>query len=363
MTDRFKRRLHKKYLLSQSCDDLHSLKYIRNYTLKVAIIDACRMDNIPIRAGILIWQKWLITITKVWNYICDKVPYLIQRLEILYHYIQRNSNYNFKNESYNFISQLYFNGSCNCLCGTALMFVLGDYLGYKSRISTLLTSDHIRLIVIDENDKMYIFETTERRNHFKQVTVDNLVMDTITDFVAYTSRSKVFAMYYATKSYMIDVIVKLYPFLDIMWKAVKVLDITEFTEKIEKYIGLYSSNNDMLCILIYFLQMVYNSFIKRKQYDLTDIHVYAKRLTIVIIRQTCNYYENIISKIVYHHMFGIPLQTKTPWVAHDEITSVVHGGNTYVYMSENAWDNYNDITGRRRRNKKYMKKRILIYKI
>ena len=143
-----------------SCDSYKLLSNIKSYCARVMCIMACLEDNIPLRAAISIWERWVSEARKVWNKY--KTQYSFRSaLSRLYNWIQttnkRQGKIYAKNHD-NFISSFYLKGSCNCDCGASLLFALGPYLGYEEKVVYGYVPGHA-LLFIPDGDKYIPFDT------------------------------------------------------------------------------------------------------------------------------------------------------------------------------------------------------------
>jgi len=325
VTHKFKNRLVHK-LSKNDCTDMRLLNHIKNYTVQMAIIDACVYDNIPIRAGVAMWERWLIDIKKKWKSIKERYEpiqdpafrfYL--SIRALYEYIQGTEKYCFKTRRFNFISELYLTGHCNCMCGTGLLFVLADYLGYRGQIGVMYIVGHVFLLIPNHNDfyrletTITYFANTQDNVMANEYTIERLDNKFGSKLNGYTTQSTVFAALYALNSMSVrneiyqpfmTMISSLFPFIGRIHSLVAKKDLLGFKEQLGRELARIKHSVDMLTLYIRYL---ISSFLYFDEDNLTfpidNVRVYMQDMLLQLFLSIAGYYEDMALNILYNLFF------------------------------------------------------------
>jgi hypothetical protein len=123
------------------------------YIAELSILTACYFSGIPVDGALSVWFR-ILGQAEVSKYIILLKDPRANKLKILLHMYDtvaiRMSNYEYCVMKNNMIANLFFTGTCNCVCGTILMEALAEYVGLKNVISVLVPR-HIQNIFIDNN--------------------------------------------------------------------------------------------------------------------------------------------------------------------------------------------------------------------
>lgn len=142
------------------------------YIAELSILTACYYDNIPVDGGLGVWLKTLGQVS-VHKYIILVNDPKSNKLKVLLHMFDKISkgiyNYEYCSSRNNMISNLFFTGTCNCVCGSILMEALAEYIGVKNLFMVTLTG-HIQNIFIDPKEIIALEST--------QASVNTNVLDT-----------------------------------------------------------------------------------------------------------------------------------------------------------------------------------------
>jgi hypothetical protein len=172
----FGEHLKRKLDTKLDCTKFEFIRKVRSYTARALIIISCVNDGIPIRAAVSMWERWVYEIKKQWAKIKERGRHLYYNLGTLYEQLQGEQKYCYMRDNSNFISELYLKGTCNCMCGTALLFALGPYLGYDQKIVKVFRPGHA-LLALPNPRKGYIysFETTRKWGHAEETTLNDFI--------------------------------------------------------------------------------------------------------------------------------------------------------------------------------------------
>lgn len=233
----FGERLGQKLDVKLDCTKFEFIRQVISFTARALIIISCVNDGVPIRASVSMWERWVNETKKQWAKIQEKGHSLNYNLTEFYEKLQGEQKYCYVADNSNFISELYLKGTCNCMCGTALLFALGPYLGYDRKIVKVFVPRHA-LLALPSTRKGYIysFETTKKYNHVSEMYIDDFIQKHekieawVTDelygsmltFFEYAGVKRETGFYKLSQQWKLDVFRSIYP----------VTNLTKFIETV-----------------------------------------------------------------------------------------------------------------------------------
>jgi hypothetical protein len=147
---------------------------MKNYGPVIAslIFGGCLGTNAMMPALMKIWidfQYQIIRISERLKQQKSKIPLFIRVYEEL---VQNETNCYFKRGSINFLTDLYINGSCNCQCGTYLVYILSQMFPEPNiQVFPVYELSHICLVAFD-GDNIYKIETTGVMNFYRPINIE-----------------------------------------------------------------------------------------------------------------------------------------------------------------------------------------------